>query len=90
VRQIQEVFRGHAGIEKVGLYGSRAKGTFRPGSDSDLAIEGKLLSFSDVCLIENQLDDLLLPYKIDLSLLHSIKKEELLAHIHRLNFQFYP
>lgn len=35
-----ELFTQHPDIEQVWLYGSRAKGTNRPGSDVDLALIG--------------------------------------------------
>ena len=43
------------------LYGSRALGTCRPGSDIDLCIEGESLGLTELLSIENRMDDLLLP-----------------------------
>ena len=40
--------------------------------------------------IENELDDLLLPYKIDLSLHHALDNPELIDHIRRVGLVFYP
>jgi hypothetical protein len=39
--------------------------------------------------IENELDDLLLPYKIDLSLFHALDNSELIDHIRRIGVVFY-
>lgn len=41
IKELQDVFRRHANIEKVLIFGSRSKGTFRVGSDIDLAVIGK-------------------------------------------------
>ena len=66
------------------LYGSRAKSTFRHSSDIDLVLKGEELTISDKFAIENELDDLMLPYKIDLALYQHIKNEDLLRHIDRV------
>lgn len=71
------------------LYGSRAKGAYRDGSDIDLTIVGDTITQSLLLRITNELDDLLLPYKIDLSLLHQIEDKALLEHIKRVGVVFY-
>ena len=71
------------------LYGSRAKGSYRPGSDIDLTIEGEQLSLSQLLAIENQIDDLLLPWMVDISLKHRIDNPALLDHIERVGVTFY-
>ncbi len=64
-------------------------GTYRNGSDIDLTIKGEAVTHSQLLRIENQLDDLLLPYTIDLSLLHRIDNNDLLDHIERVGVVFY-
>ncbi len=76
-------------VEKAVLYGSRAKGTFKPGSDIDLTLVGKNLSTAELGAIADALDDLLLPYQIDLSILQQIENPELRAHIGRVGQVFY-
>lgn len=44
---------------------------------------------SDLMAIENQIDDLLLPWTVDLSLLHHIDNPELIDHIRRIGTPFY-
>ncbi len=51
----------------------------RLGSDIDLSIESDTLSFSELLAIENQIDDLLLPWKIDLSLKNQIDNPDVLG-----------
>ena len=84
VDALKRVFQQHDKIKKVILYGSRAKGNYRAGSDIDLCLEGQALTLRDLLAIENQLDDLLLPWEIDLVLKHQIDNSELLAHIERV------
>lgn len=85
---MRSVFSRYGGIERVILYGSRAMGTHRPGSDIDLTVTGDL-GPGEVLMLENELDDLLLPQKIDLSLHRFIDNPELLAHIDRVGRTLY-
>lgn len=76
-------------IEEVILYGSRAKGNFRNGSDIDLTIIGEQFTLADLAQLENCIDDLLLPYKFDISLYEHIDNKDLLDHIARVGVSFY-
>lgn len=89
VDKIHHVFQKHRAIEKVVLYGSRAKGNFRPGSDIDFTIIAPNMGLSDLHQLAWELDDLLLPYQIDLSLFHQIEDPDLLAHIERVGVGFF-
>jgi predicted nucleotidyltransferase len=89
INKLVSVFSACPQIEQVILYGSRAKGNFRNGSDIDLTIVGKSVTHSLQLRLENTLDDLLLPYKIDLSLLHEIENLDLLDHIKRVGVILY-
>ncbi len=60
-QQINQTFAGFPHIERVTLYGSRAKGNYRPGSDIDLAISAPGMTQDQLCDLENRLDDLPLP-----------------------------
>jgi predicted nucleotidyltransferase len=76
-------------IEKVIIYGSRAKGNYRKSSDIDLVLQGRELTINDVLMLENDLDELLLPYLFDISISHHIKQPDLLEHIDRVGKVFY-
>ena len=89
VLAIQNVLKTHFEIQKVIIYGSRAKGNYKNGSDVDLVIIGPKLSVSELLQLENELDELLLPYKFDLSLYHYIDNADLLDHIKRIGLVFY-
>jgi len=81
--KIKSVLCSHKGIENVILYGSRAKGNYKEGSDIDLTIKGGL-TFDNLLKISVDLDNLNLPWKIDLSLYNQIENKELLEHIDRV------
>lgn len=89
ITSIQSVFKNHSNILKAVLYGSRAKGNYRNGSDIDLTLIGQDLNLSTLLKIENELDDLLLPYKIDLSIFCKIENPDLIEHINRIGTVFY-
>lgn len=89
IEKIRSVFSRHPQVEEVVLYGSRATGKHRNGSDIDLTMVGGGITHSVQLEIENELDDLLLPYKIDLSVLTSIDNAELIEHIRRVGVVFY-
>jgi len=89
VEKICAVFARFPEIEKAILYGSRAKGNFKTGSDIDLTLCGEALT-SDLCsTIASALDDLLLPYTIDLSVFNELNHAKLREHIERVGVLFY-
>ena len=87
--KIQKVFTAIPRIEEVVIFGSRAMGTYKNGSDVDLAIRGKGLGFTEIHNCNQALDDLLLPYAFDLCLEANITNEDLKAHILRVGKVFY-
>ncbi len=84
IAQIRSVFAAFPMVEKAVLYGSRAKESFKPGSDIDLALSGKSLDLLTLHKIEDALDDLLLPYEIDLTIFERITNHDLIEHIQRV------
>jgi len=89
VERIRTVFTHFGEVEKAVLYGSRAKGSFRPGSDIDLTLFGSGLDSRMVGSIADELDDLLLPYRFDLSIFNRIVHPDLVEHIGRVGITFY-
>jgi len=87
--KIRAVFKRHAEIEIVKIYGSRAKGNFKHGSDIDLTFIGQQMTQKTLNKISRELDDLLLPYSFDLSLFSNIKNQDLIDHINRISINFY-
>jgi predicted nucleotidyltransferase len=89
VDQICAVLAQHPAVARAVLYGSRAKGNYKPGSDIDLTLLGAALTPAECASIAEALDDLLLPYSIDLSLFAELRHPELEAHIQRVGVVFY-
>lgn len=81
-QQMNDVFRRHAGIERVTLFGSRATNTYRVGSDIDLALTGQL-SFNALLMIADQLEELGTLYSFDVLDERRITNVALREHIHR-------
>ncbi len=89
IKKIKSIFANFHEIDIAILYGSRAKGNYHNGSDIDLTLKGDNINFNTLLKIEKQLDDLLLPYKIDLSIFHNIENKDLIDHINRVGVKFY-
>ena|SRR5260221_10539269 len=89
VAQIHEVLAHYPEVEKVVLYGSRAKGNFKPGSDVDLTLLGAGVTSKILGQIQDELEDGPLPYTFDLSILSQITQADLLDHIRRVGVVFF-
>jgi predicted nucleotidyltransferase len=89
IESICEVLAKHPAVEKAVLYGSRALGNYKPGSDIDLTLLGESLTSEELGSIDEELDDLLLPYQIDLSIFHRIENGNLRDHIERIGVDFF-
>jgi len=84
VAQIVAVLKGYPEILSVTVFGSRAKGNWRPGSGLDLCLDAPLLMMTRRLELENRLDDLLLPWKIDLVVKSEVDNAALLEHVARV------
>jgi predicted nucleotidyltransferase len=82
--QIVKEFSNHKEAEAVILYGSRAKGTQKPYSDIDITIVSESINLSLLQKIEVELDDLMSPYKFDVSIHKNIDNKDLLEHFKRV------
>lgn len=90
IEKINAVLSRYPQVEQAILYGSRAKGTCKKGSDIDLTLCGGAdLTLKVLYKILEEIDDLLLPYTIDLSMFADIDDAELIEHIRRVGVTFY-
>jgi len=89
IEKIHDVFKQYPQIERAILYGSRAIGTYRKGSDIDLTLCGEGLTHSVLSKIDTDLDDLLLPYTIDLSVFSQIRNPDMVAQIEHVGVNIY-
>ena len=86
---IRNIFAAAPAVEKAVIYGSRAKGNYRPGSDIDLTLFGQGLDLDMLGKIAADLDESPIPYQVDLSLFEHIDNIALREHIERVGQVFY-
>ena len=89
IERMQAVLAACPEVDKAVLYGSRAKGNYKTGSDIDLTLYGTGLTLTVLHKIENEFDDLLLPYKVDSSLFEQITDPDVIDHVRRVGVVFY-
>jgi predicted nucleotidyltransferase len=89
IKKINLIFKKFSAVEKVTLYGSRAKGNFREGSDIDLTLHGADLNSEIVNKIRIEFEDSYLPYKFDLSIFSQLSNSDFIDHINRVGVTFY-
>jgi len=89
VEKFRNVFARYPEIEKVTLYGSRAKGTHRRGSDIDFCVMAPGWTPSELSRLVTELDALNLPWNLDVNLEHFIHLPALREHIQRVGLTFY-
>ncbi len=89
LEKIITLFGKETDVEEVILFGSRAKGTFKEGSDIDLALKGANTDLQLLRKIELEIDDLMLPYVVDLVIYNKIKEPQLTDHINRTGICIY-
>ena len=81
-----EYFQSKKDVKKVVIYGSRAKGTYKNGSDIDLAIWSDK---DDTTEIVAELDELPTPYMFDVTNYKTLTHENLKKSIDRDGIVFY-
>jgi predicted nucleotidyltransferase len=89
IDKIITIMQRYPAIKSAILYGSRAKGTFKPTSDIDIVLKGEDVNLNTLSSVSIMLDDLLLPNKFDLSIYHHIDNQELSDHISRVGKTLY-
>jgi predicted nucleotidyltransferase len=81
ISTIHKIFQKYQEIEQALIFGSRAKGNYKEGSDIDLTLIGKNLTTNDLLNIASDLEDSNLPYLFDLSQVEQLSavRESLVA-----------
>ncbi|MBY0245622.1 MAG: nucleotidyltransferase domain-containing protein [Sphingobacteriaceae bacterium] len=86
---IVNILRQYPEIETAIIFGSRAKGNYKNGSDIDIALKGNI-SFRNIADCKFMLDEeTILPYMFDVLDYNTLKNEELKQHIDRVGVVFY-
>ena len=86
-KQILNLFHPFPKGASLILFGSRAKGNYREGSDIDLALQGPSMTQKDRTLWLLQYEDLNLPWKLDLVIFKEIEEPALIEHIRRVGIK---
>jgi len=89
VKKIHEVLAAFPQVERAILFGSRAKGCAKRGSDIDLTLVGHDIDRALLSKLETELDDALLPYTFSLSSHAMLRDPDFLAHIARVGVVFF-
>ena len=88
IREIQNIFPNFPEVDEVILFGSRAMGNYKNGSDIDLAVKGKV-THSELNKISLKLDELFLPYTFDLVIINDIDNHDLYSNINKEGVSVY-
>lgn len=89
IDKINSVFIKYPEVEEVIIYGSRAKGNYRNGSDIDITLKGEKLTDQIRSKISWDIDDLNTPYLFDISIFNKLNSPDLEDHINRIGQVFY-
>ena len=87
---LDSIFRKYPGIKQAILYGSRAKGNYRIGSDIDMSLNtDDTFTRTDLLHISGDFDDSDIPYFVDVSIYDRLSNPDLKAHIDRVGKVLY-
>ena len=89
IQRICAIFANYGEVERAIIYGSRAMGNYRPGSDIDLTLCGERLTQKLLWDISAKMEELPIPYTVDLSVFADLKNAKLKDHIERVGEVFY-
>ena len=88
-QRLTAVLLQQPGLEQVWLFGSRAMGRHRPGSDLDLCLIGDAITHQGRLRLMHASEALLLPWAVDLALWHELP-EDLRGHLQRAGRCLWP
>lgn len=86
---LYSILSKYTAIELVHVFGSRAKGNFKPGSDIDLAIMNAGITDETIRLLKVDFEESALPYMVDAINYPQLKNQQLKEHIDRVGIPFF-
>jgi predicted nucleotidyltransferase len=90
LQYIQQTLRLFPEVKRAYIFGSRAKGTYKPGSDIDIALRGEGITLQTVLRIHAKLEDEgPMPYMVDVVDYDHLENQELKDHIDRIGKMIY-
>lgn len=75
-------------VQQLLIFGSRARGDFRPESDIDLAVVAPDMSLAEFSQLATAIDNLDIVFGVDVVHADTLKNTTLLAHIQRDGVSF--
>ena len=87
-KRIMDFFSRFSEVQEAVLFGSRAKGNYRQGSDIDIAVKGTV-SKDVLSALLVAFDETVLPYFVDIVVYDHIKNIALKEHIDRVGICIY-
>jgi predicted nucleotidyltransferase len=90
LQNIIKVLQQHSEAEEAIIFGSRAKGNYKNGSDVDIALKGTTLDYKTTTEISYILnEETQMPYRFDVLNYYTISNKDLTEHINRTGISFY-
>ncbi|RYG40927.1 MAG: nucleotidyltransferase domain-containing protein [Chitinophagaceae bacterium] len=89
IKELHTIFSKYPDITRVNIFGSRAKGNYKTGSDIDLAIINEGLSPKTISRVLGECNESSLPVKVDLVDFNALTNPEFIDHINRIGVPFY-
>jgi len=90
LKEIIEILKAGSAVDEAILFGSRAKGNYKQGSDVDIAIKGTEIDHQLVAMLNFQLnEDSAMPYFFDIVHYEGIMETALKEHIDRVGLCIY-
>lgn len=86
---LEGILKKHPEVQEVWIFGSRAKGSYKAGSDIDLAVMNKGVSTETMSQIKGELEESSLPYRVDIVDINATRHADLAEHIKRAGMVFY-
>lgn len=90
IAELRGIFSSVPSVHEAIVYGSRARGDYRKYSDIDITLRGNNITDRDLTRIYFKIDDLLLPYNVDLSVMSQLRNENLINNIKIEGKVLYP
>ena len=90
LQTMETLLKNYPAIRSVTLYGSRARGSFRPGSDIDITLHtDETFTHKEILQLRDRFDESDMPYFVDVSIYDKLNNPDLKAHIRRTGQPLY-
>ena len=88
MKTLFNIFEKYPVVKKIFIYGSRATGNYKQGSDIDLAIMNACKEELFICKMKCEIEESSIPFAVDIANYNAIKHCELKDHIDGLALFF--